>query len=275
MLKFIIFFLAKIPFKINRFIGLLFGLIFILGGKNKKIVTQNIQLCFPLLNKQQQQKLINNSLIELAYFMIETPYIWNHKITQNSKIITSIKGLELINNKKKIILLAPHFGSFEVLGKVIANVRAVTLLYKKSKKKYINDIIVKNRELKNLKLVATDIRGIASLNKLIKNNQLVGILPDQYPKEGAGIFVDFFGIPAKTTTLLVKLAAKHNATVVLAYAKRNKKGFDIVLEEVNLKAQSSTESVVIMNKIIEDLVKKFPNQYLWNYKRFRGSHNYR
>ena len=79
-------------------------------------------------------------------------------------------------------------------------------------------------------------------------------------------------------TLLARLAKKHNAQVLMFWAKRleNGRGYDLNFEPVDLSINGDDlESYVkVMNKSIESLVRKTPEQYMWGYRRFKSSHSY-
>ena len=79
-------------------------------------------------------------------------------------------------------------------------------------------------------------------------------------------------------TLLVRLAKKHNARVVMCWANRLKKGrgFDLNFEPLDLTSSSDDlfEQVTLMNRAIENLIRRFPNQYMWSYRRFKSTQSY-
>ena len=79
-------------------------------------------------------------------------------------------------------------------------------------------------------------------------------------------------------TLLAKLAKKHNAQVLMFWAKRLEKGrgFDLNIEPVDLtrNGEDIESYTKVMNKSIESLVRKMPEQYMWSYKRFKSSYSY-
>ena len=103
-------------------------------------------------------------------------------------------------------------------------------------------------------------------------------MPDQDPGEEGGVLSTFFGTNARSMTLLAKLARKNKAKVVLTWALRlpNGKGYELNLKAVNILSNSGKveDDVALMNKVIEDLVKTKPEQYLWNYKRFKSVIDY-
>ncbi len=99
----------------------------------------------------------------------------------------------------------------------------------------------------------------------------MGILPDQIPVAGGGEFTSFFGNDAYTMTLIPRLIQKTGAKAFLTYAKRIDKGFKIIIKEPNLDiyAKHMQTSLLGLSKTIEATVKDEPEQYQWEYKRFR------
>lgn len=99
------------------------------------------------------------------------------------------------------------------------------------------------------------------------------VLPDQVPKPGGGVYVPFYSKPAYTMTLLQKFAKKTNAKIIFCYCirKDNEKDFDIKIEPSPLKAstQSAEEFALQLNQQIESIINRYPEQYVWDYKRFK------
>jgi KDO2-lipid IV(A) lauroyltransferase len=265
--------LTSLSFSLNRILGVCIGYLFNLGGKNKRLTQQNINLCFPNLQKNKQDSIVKHSLVELGKSITESFFIWGRSFNDNMNYVSSITRLELIKNNKPTILLVPHFGGFEITGRVLSLTRPTTFLYQKAKNKDIDALIFNARNQENLTMVATNNKGVAQLSKVLKDGGMIGILPDQYPKQG-GVEVDFFNLPTKTTTLLAKLANKYQAEVLLTYCLRNDTGYDIVIEKADILSGNTLESTAKMNSIIQKLVEKYPEQYIWNYKKFRNFYNY-
>lgn len=273
-MKIIFFILTKLPFKINLLLGKFIGYLLYIKSKDKNVISENISLCFPNLNQKQKKALIKHSTINLGISITQSFYFWGNSFENNKKIINNINGLELIKDEATI-LLTPHFGGFEITGRVLSLYKKMTFLYKPAKNKTLDNLIFKSRSQGNLSVVPTNNKGIFAITRSLKQNEIVGILPDQSPGKNSGIIVDFFNVGSKTTTLLAKLNQKFHPNVILTYAVRNANGYDLVLEKVDIDAENTTKSVLKMNKIIEKLVLKYPDQYLWNYKKFKATHSYK
>lgn len=264
------------PLRLNHFIGGLIGrLLYLTNNESKRIISKNIAICFADLNQAQQQDLIKKSLIETGKSLTESGWVWQNSFQHNYKHIVNTHGIKHIQDDKNVILLVPHFGCWEITGRVVSLYRPITFMYKELDNKKQNNLLLSFREQQDLYMVASNKQGILKLQRALKNNQLVAILPDQCPRGKQGSIVStFFGHRIKTMTLLVKLARHNNAKVLMMWAKRLDRGmgYELNIEPVNILSDTGVveDDVRLMNHAIERLVKTKPQQYLWNYKRFNG-----
>lgn len=267
------------PLRLNHLIGSLIGYyLYMSDSDSKEVVSKNIEICFPQLDKYEQQILIKKSLIETGKGLSESGFVWLRSFDDNAKHVTKTTGLEHLSSPDPIILLVPHFGCWEITGRVLSIDTPVTFLYKPLRKASQEALLIKNRQKQSLSMATADKKGVIKLQRAIKNKELIGILPDQDPGEEGSVLAPFFGTNARSMTLLVKLARKNNAKVLLTWAFRlpKGKGYELNLQPVDiLSEQGSIEAdVALMNQVIEDLVKTQPEQYLWNYKRFKSVVDY-
>ncbi len=257
------------------FVGLL---IYAINSKSKKVATRNIDICFPEMSKVEKRILVKKSLIETGKNLTESSLIWNQSFEQNKKYIRNIYGEQYMEQNNKTILLVPHIGCWEITGRVIALKRPVTFLYKPLRKEEQNQYLFERRNQGNLVMASADKSGVLKLQRALNENQLIGILPDQDPGEEGTEMAPFFNRQVSTMTLLVRLAKKHQAKVVMLWANRLEKGkgFDLNFEPVDLSLDSDDvlEQITLMNKSIEHLIERFPEQYMWTYKRFKSANSY-
>jgi KDO2-lipid IV(A) lauroyltransferase len=101
---------------------------------------------------------------------------------------------------------------------------------------------------------------------------VVGLLPDQVPSRGEGVWAPFFGRPAYTMTLPARLAREHGALVLLVWARRLPRGAGFTLHWHRLDTPLTGEAMAdatILNAAMEGLIRACPEQYLWSYKRYK------
>lgn len=279
MIKLILSFFAILPLRVNHWIGGLIGrYLYISHSHSRSVVSKNIQTCFKDLDSKSQQNLIKKSLVETGKSLSESGFIWLNDFQHNAKYIKKINGLELLEETTPTILLVPHFGCWEITGRVLSLTKPVVFLYKPLRDSAQEDYLIAMREQGDLSMATADKKGVIKLQRALNQSKLIGILPDQDPGEEGSVLAPFFGSQARSMTLLVKLARKNNARVLLTWATRLNKaqGYELNLTPVDVLSESGKleDDVALMNKAIETLVMTQPEQYLWNYKRFKSVINY-
>jgi KDO2-lipid IV(A) lauroyltransferase len=278
MFKIFFFLFSIMPLPVNHLFGYLIGLFtYLLRTETKKVITKNIQLCFPNLSEKQRKSLIYKAHIENGKTLTESSKIWLKSFKNNKKLIKSIKGIESLKSKGPLILMVPHYGCWEITGRIIAIESRLTFMYKKLDSPDKENYLLSKRQQGNLSMATADRSGVIKLQKSLKSGEIIGILPDQFPGIDSGERSSFFGQDAYTMTLLVKLAKKNNAKVILTWAERLSfgRGFKLNLEPVDItSSDNEIENLNHMNSVIENLVLIKPEQYLWSYKRFKGVIDY-
>ena len=279
MIRFFLAFCSFLPLRANHTVGAFLGkLLFIFSSDAKNVSKQNLRICFPSLNEGDFQDLLKKVLVETGKNLTESGLIWNQSFKENTALIRNIYGEKFLESSKKTILLVPHIGCWEITGRVIADKRKITFMYRSLRSSKQNDYLLARRNRGNLTMASADSSGVLKIQRALNNGELIGILPDQDPGEQGGIMSPFFDKEANTMTLLARLAIKHNAQVLMFWAKRLEKGkgFDLNFEPIDLSIYGDDlESYVkAMNKSIESLIRKTPEQYMWSYKRFKSSYSY-
>ena len=117
--------------------------------------------------------------------------------------------------------------------------------------------------------------GVRSLLKALKRGQSIGILPDQVPVIGEGVWAPFFGRQAYTTTLVQRLQSITGAPIYVMAAQRNGigKGYTVRYQAMKEPLSNDIEiAAAQLNRAMEDMIKLMPTQYLWGYNRYRTPH---
>jgi KDO2-lipid IV(A) lauroyltransferase len=279
MAKFILTFFSIFPLRFNHLFGYLIGrYLYLFNTESKKVVVKNIEHCFPELSAKSQRDLIKNTLIETGKSLSESGFIWLNSFDHNATHVHRIQDKKFAQIDGPIIYLTPHFGCWELTARMISRFRPVTFLYKPLRKPKEEAYLLSMRAQHDLFMAQANKKGIFKLQRTLSAQGAIGILPDQDPGEQGGILSPFFGHNAQTMTLLVKLARKNKAKVVLAWCERLNlgRGYELNFQTVDVLSESGTlkDDVALMNKVIENLVNTKPEQYLWNYKRFKSEINY-
>lgn len=169
-------------------------------------------------------------------------------------------------DRRGLILLTPHIGCFEVGARAYGATAPITVLFKAPRNPAALHLLKVARSQSGVTPVPADTGGVRGLLRALKRGEAVGILPDQVPSAGDGEWVDFFGRPAFTMTLPMRLAEKTGARVCLmaVWRRPGGRGWDVEIEDLD---ELPTPQVV--NARIEALIRRHPEQYVWNYNRYK------
>ncbi|MCP1325714.1 lysophospholipid acyltransferase family protein, partial [Halomonas sp. 707D4] len=211
-----------------------------------------------------------------AATMLELGHAWIASPARVEAHILAVHGRDKLDDARAqgrgVIVLAPHFGNWEVLNFWLSSHFPFTAMYEPPKIADLEPIIRHGRERMGASLVPTNSRGVAALLKALKRSEAIGILPDQEPDWGSGVFAPFFERPAYTATLLPKLVARTQARVVTGMALRVPgKGFVIHFLDADERVYSEDDatSATGVNASVEASIALDPAQYQWEYKRYR------
>jgi KDO2-lipid IV(A) lauroyltransferase len=204
----------------------------------------------------------------------ELPAIWLRPREEVLRWVLRVEGGQLIDEARAkglgIIYLTPHQGCFEIAAQFLAERAPITVLYRAPKLGFLQPIMEEGRGQRNVRLAPADLGGVKELLAALKRRETVGILPDQVPGQGEGEWAEFFGRFAYTMTLAAKLAARPATECLLLFAERMPKGAGYVLHFERLPAPIGGESEVQrLNRGIEMLIRRCPEQYLWGYNRYK------
>lgn len=269
---------AALPLPLAHFLGTCIGWgLLLIPNDLLRISKINIPLCFPKLSSAQQRRLIRDSLVEAGKTMTEAGALWKWPASRLTTLVKGTSGEEYFHaamaEGSGVILATPHLGAWEMVGLYSSMHYHITSLYRPPRLSELADLVRRGRERFGAKLVAVDANGVRALYHALARGDMIGMLPDQEPGTGNGIFTSLFGITANTMVLLSRLAIKTGAKVIFCYAERLPRGrgyhihFIPAPDEIN---QAPLEqSVAVMNNTVETLIKQQPEQYQWGYKRFR------
>jgi KDO2-lipid IV(A) lauroyltransferase len=128
------------------------------------------------------------------------------------------------------------------------------------------------RRREGLETAPTTLAGVRQLIRALRAGRAVGLLPDQVPPEGLGVWSPFFGRSAYTMTLAARLIQQTGATPLIAWGERlpNAQGFRIHVQPFpELLSADLEPAVAQINRAMEGLIRQCPQQYLWGYGRYK------
>ena len=207
--------------------------------------------------------------------MLELARIWMYPLERAVALVVDVRGLELVEaaraDGKGIVFLTPHLGCFEMTAQFLATLGDITVLYRPPKFAAGQELILMGRKREHLHLAPADLSGVRTLIKALKKGEMVGMLPDQAPKTGEGVWLKFFNRYAYTMTLAARLT-ETGAVSLLTWGERlpGGQGYRIHFQAPATPLHGGTiERAQQINHEIEDLIRTCPSQYLWGYNRYK------
>ena len=183
--------------------------------------------------------------------------------------------LRSLEEGRGVILFTPHIGNIEILINFVANNFKSTIPYTPAKISALDSIMNSARDLMGANMVKADSGGVKSSLITLKEGNLIMMASDQVPKKSNGIISNFFGVSALTVSLISTLSKKTKSPChsVVCLRQSRGQGFRIIFsEKINqLNDLDVQDGVNLMNRELEKCIMKAPEQYAWEYKRFKHS----
>lgn len=241
--------------------------------KSKKITENNLNIFSPEISLSEKKK-INNRMWK-NYGMTFIEYIFLNCFKKNNSHIV-INGKEnlsgIISEKKPVIFVSGHFANFELMSMEIVkqNIK-LAAIYRPLNNFFLNPFMEYLRKKYICKhQIKKGIQGVREAIEFIKKNHCLALMIDQRVSEGEKI--NFFGKSALTTTLPAQLSIKFGIDIIPVYIERSddnkfKLEFQNRISPKNFKDKMHlTEE---LNKILEKMIIKNPNQWIWTHNRWK------
>lgn len=271
---------GSVPLTLRRFFFQGFMVIlYHLSQKHRVITLHNLTCAFPEKSLSEITRIAKGVYLNLGNILAE--FFEIPSLTpENMCNWVEFEGLEhyeqALSKGKGILFYTAHFGNWELgaacLG--LQNIR-VYIIYRALDNPVLENFVAWFRSYTGHKVVP---KGGASrkIVELLKKNDMIGVLIDQNVSWREGVFVTFFGRPASTTKRFVALALQTGAAVVPVFVVRQPNGkYRIIInKEVAIKKTGNDEADLFQNtqictSIIEDMVRKYPEQYFWLHQRWK------
>jgi KDO2-lipid IV(A) lauroyltransferase len=237
-----------------------------------QVTKRNLSIAFPEMSYFDLECLSKESYKETLKSVYETFYAWsrsNKKIIYQTRRINNRFLFNNQNNQNGLILFALHNRSIDFMLSWIGSQRVHTSLYKKIKINSVNRYVKKIREIGGSKMVETGVGGVKTILSALENNQMTCMASDQVPADGLGTYSTFFNHECYSFSLAPRLAKKSMKEILMSYISYDKNiGYIMNFTKPHHKIYSSI-GVDVMNKEMEQVIKKIPAEYSWEYKKFR------
>lgn len=247
--------------------------------KLQKTARRNLEIAFPEMPGAEREKIVIGTFESLGRHL---GFVSHFKKFKHEHILNLVEvvGKEYFDEAhatgRGILFFTGHFGSWEVFNLLPpAFGYGMNILVRRIDNPLVENFVDKMRtRFGSVTLDKT--KSARTMFRVLENGELLGILADLNVQEKEGVFVDFFGIPASTTTSIAKLALKTNAIVLPAFAvwEEEKQKYVVYLEPpIEYKSNDNSPENIrdltqAITKVVEKYVRKYPEQWLWVHKRW-------
>ena len=242
---------------------------------SNNLIHENIKKALPSVPLDKIIKIKNGMWDNYGRIFAEYIFIKRFREDKSKKniIIDGEKILDKIRDKgTPVVFISGHFSNFELMAMQIEKSGInLSAIYRPLNNIFLNKLMEKIR--KNFickKQIKKGMSGIRELIKLHKKNYSTALMIDQRVTEG--IKSSFFNQDAFTTTIPAQLVKKFGIPVVPIYIERfDEIKFKItVYEPINFTEDSSVKIITDkLNKILEKMILKKPEQWIWSHNRWK------
>jgi len=211
---------------------------------------------------------------EAGAMIMELPKVWLRNAQSLGKVVSSDNSVveQALAEGRGILYLTPHLGCFEITARYLLRHGPITVMYRQPRKAWLRPVMERARATSGLAAVPATMQGVRQFVRALKRGEAVGMLPDQAPGSGEGVWAAFFGLPAYTMTLAGKLAAQTGVAVILTAGERLPRGRGWRIHYLRLPDPLPDDphaQAAVINRAMETLIRRFPAQYLWSYNRYK------
>lgn len=269
--------LALMPLRLIHTLAVPLGqFLTLVPWRKHAVVRRNLEACFPELDRSQRRQLEKAQGVDLLRLAGELGALahWSsQRLEAHIEIAEGWADVEqAVAEGRGLLLVSGHLGNWEILNLVLSRRLPMVTLYLAPKTAAVDRFITRARGRFGGLMVPSGSAAMRELLRQLKKGGAVGIAADIQPKQGDGVFVPFFGVPALTMTLVNRLARRTGCAVVFCRAERRShgRGWRLYFQRASadIAGDDPTVALAEMNNWLADSIRLKPAQYLWIYKRF-------
>ncbi len=255
-------------------------MVYLLHPRLRWVGMRNLELAFPAKSRRQRRAILRGTFTSLGRQLAEL-CLFPKYTAANVRDVVIYDGFEnferALARGKGVLFLTAHLGAWELSAFAHSLYgHPLQIVMRSLDNIYIDRLARRYRTMHGNSTVDKDdfIRGLLSA---MKAGETVGILMDTNMTPPQGVFVDFFGIPACTASGLARIALRTDAAVVPGFTL-----WDPVLRKYHLRFDPAAKLIrtgnddsdivantALFTKIIEDYVRRYPDQWLWVHRRWK------
>jgi KDO2-lipid IV(A) lauroyltransferase len=262
--------LARLPLSVLHGMGRCFGVLaYFLPGRYRRRLRANAAQA-----GYGDDRFARAAAAQAGAMILEMPKVWFQgdscleRVTSDDDHIVAAARAE----GRGIIFMTPHLGCFEITARYLARQVPMTVMFRPPRQQGLAPLLDAARNTAAMRAVPATTQGVREFVRALRRGEWVGMLPDQAPGKGEGVWAPFFGRMAYSVTLPGKLAVQTGVPVILTAGERlpHGRGWRIHYVRVPEPLPENPEAqAALFNAAMETLIRRFPQQYLWSYNRYK------
>ncbi len=264
-----------LPYGAQRRVGIVLGTVIErLPLGYVRIARRNIALCMPGLSDAAQGELLARHCRSLGMGLCETANTWWGSDAR-VRAAAQVDGLEHLKaalaEGRGAIVIGGHFTTIEIATRILGTAVPLNVVYRPPKNALLAHVMLARFSRYGTPIAHNDSRGMI---RALRRNEALWYAPDQSYRNKGAAMVEFFGIPAATTTSTSRLARISGAKVLPYFPERlpGGAGYRVVIGAAleNFPSGNATDDVARFHALLEAHIEQVPDQYLWTHRRFKG-----
>ena len=286
IVKFFLFLTKISPNKLTFFLCSIVTSLLFRFEKRRQLTLKNLRLVYPNLSKEKIEQLAKKAYANVSITVAEILLMMTNKLDMDALVENGEETIEKIkyyslNAPNGIIMLTAHFSNWELLAHYVASKGfPLKVVGRRGNNAYIEErLTTPFREKYGSSNLYKD-QAATGMIRALRNKETVGLLIDQKSSGQSSIRVKFFNHDADTTNSIAILKLKYNPIVLPMFAVRQPDGLYkiLMLDPIEYCANEETNYQFRVakitqhyNDIMEDVIRKYPEQWFWMHNRWRLS----
>ena len=240
----------------------------------------NVRAAFPEKSEKERRRIVRKSLENLFISLCE--FFW---CKGKKGVVASLMDIPEQARKDAIagygdgrqgaIFLTPHLGNWEFAGITLGSTMGFRMatVVRSPRNPYLDKLISSGRMVENVEIIHSK-GAVRAIAHALKDGKSIGILIDQNTRlRDGGAFVRFFGLPVPVSMTPAHFARKDNRFIAVGATVRIGRRFRAILRTLPRSASDYASDEELTQELMDismELIRQYPEQYLWLYRRFQN-----
>jgi KDO2-lipid IV(A) lauroyltransferase len=266
--------LARVPLPLMRAVGWLLGrLLHLLAVRRREVARTNWRRCFPALTEAQRRVAVRQHFVYFAQAWLDRAWLWHAPEAVVRKRLTLTGEVSVLDGMEPTVIFAPHFVGMDAgwIALTALVPRRFCGLYAPQANAVVDRWMAQGRNRFGHPLVVAKWQGLKPMVAAMREGLPLYLLPDMDHGMTDSVMAPFFGVQAATLTSLPRFARLGRAHVVPVVSRMTTAGYDVeVLPAWEAYPTDDVQADVnTMNRALEQMIARMPEQYYWVHKRFK------